>query len=100
MSDAVSIRLLGLASGGRSTLDGLWLVEYDPTRPGTDPAGRPMTAHVVCTADASQARRFADAREAHAYWTAESGRPYPVDRPLTAFNVSIEPAEHPSRVGD
>ena len=93
MHSFIAIKLLGLANGGRTPLDGQWLVEYDPTRPGTGPNGEPMTAHIVCSADPSAARRFADAAEASAYWRTESGQPYPADRPLTAFNVAIQEPE-------
>lgn len=96
----VAIQIIGPVIGGTSPFDGQWLVEYDPTRPGTGPAGEPMTAHIVCSPDRSQARRFADAVEAHGYWRTESGRPYPEDRPLTAFSVVIEPADGPCRNGE
>ncbi len=93
MRSSVAIKILGLASGGgRTPLDGQWLVEYDPTRPGTGPNGESMSAHIVCSPEPSQARRFADSVEAYAYWCTESGRPFPADRPLTAYNVAIEEA--------
>lgn len=88
----VTIRLLGLNGGGATPLDGQWLVEYDPTRPGTGPGGEPMTAHIVCTPDPAAARRFPSVVAAHACWTAESGQPYPRNRPLTAYNIDISPA--------
>lgn len=87
----VAIRLIGLASGDCPTpFDGQWLVDYDPTRPGTGPSGEAMTAHIVCSGNPAKARRFATPVEAHAYWTAESGRPYPMNRPLTAYTVALE----------
>ncbi|SRR6266704_681667 len=92
VSELVSIRLVRLASGARSPFDGQWLVEYDPTRPGTAPDGRPLTAHIACSPDPADALRFASVAEAHACWVAESGQPYPADRPLTAFTISIEAA--------
>lgn len=94
MNGPVSIKLLRLASGDCSPFDGQWLVEYDPRRRGATPEGQPLTAHIACSANPAEARRFADVAEAHAYWMAESGRPYPGDRPLTAFNISIEAAAH------
>jgi hypothetical protein len=88
----VVLKIGGLATGGPSPFDGQWLVDYDPTRWGTGPGGEPMLAHIVCSPDRAQARRFTNAAEAHQYWRAESGRPYPADRPLTAFTVLIERA--------
>jgi hypothetical protein len=38
-----------------SSLDGKYLVEYDPCRDGVAPDGTPMTAHVVVTDDPEQA---------------------------------------------
>ena len=90
----VGIRIFGLVNGGRTPFDGQWLAEYDPTREGVDPAGDPMTAHIVCTADPGRALRFADVRVARACWMRVSGRVRPdgmADRPLTAFNVIMEP---------
>ena len=87
----IGIRLLGLAAGGKSPYDGQWLVEYDPTRQGVHPTrGHRTLAHLVCTSDPGRARRFGSAAEAHAVWTAPSGRPYPLDRPLTAFHIKVE----------
>lgn len=88
-----AIRIMGLAAGGSSSIDGQWLVEYDPSRPGVSPAGRPTGAHIVTTTDPAKAARFTSARQAHATWTAESGLPYPRDRPLTAFTIAIDTLE-------
>lgn len=81
--DVLVIRILGLANGGPHALAGKWLKEYDPKRPGR--------AHIVCTEDPFKARRFNNPIEAHDCWTAESGRPYPADKPLTAFTIEILP---------
>lgn len=92
----VGIRIVGLVNGGTTLVDGQWLVEYDPTRPGVDPLGRPMLAHIVCSPDPGRAVRFASAAAAHRLWTLTSGRTRPdgqPDRPLTAFNVAIEPLD-------
>jgi hypothetical protein len=83
------IQLVGLATGEPTAHDGRYLVEYDPTRPGRSPVGRPMLAHVVTTPDPAEARRFADAGEAHAVWTADSGLPYPRNAPLTAYTIEL-----------
>jgi hypothetical protein len=84
------IRILGLVAGEPSPFDGQWLVEYDPTRPGSDPHGRPMFAHIVTTPDAAKALRFPDVAAAVDYYRADSGLPYPRNRPLTAFTVMFE----------
>lgn len=87
---AVVIQIVGLVNGGQSPFDGKWLVEYDPTRPGVGPNGEPLRAHLVCTVDRKQARRFAGMLAARDCWRAESGNPYPADRPLHAYNILIE----------
>lgn len=92
----VTIRILGLASGQyRTAYDGQWLVEYDPTRPGVDPDGNRTTAHIVTTADRSQARAFPDGVAAWEEWKRESGRPYPRNAPLTAFSISVTGVDVP-----
>lgn len=83
----IVVQIAGLISGKSSPFEGQWLVEYDPTRPGRSPAGSPMHAHIVCSPDRSKARRFADIAAVHRYVYAESGRPYPRDKPLAAFNL-------------
>lgn len=86
----VTLQIISLVNGQRSVFDGQWLVDYDPTRQGISPTGAPMSAHIVCTPDRTQARVFDDPLAAHACWTAESGRPPPDARPLTAFHVMLE----------
>lgn len=84
------VRFQGLAAGGPSPFDGMWLVEYDPGRPGVAPDGRPMLAHITATADPAKAQRFTSIADFHDLWRATSGRTRPdgrPDRPLTAFNV-------------
>lgn len=86
------IKIVGLGSGDDTPFDGKYLAEYDPKKPGVDPDGAPMTAHVVCTDDPEKALIFADAREAILTWQGVSGRIRPdgkPDRPLTAFTVEI-----------
>jgi hypothetical protein len=98
-SGPVTMRILGLASGDMVTpFDGQWLVEYDPTRPGVDPTGQPMTAHIVTTPDRSQARVFPDGVTAWREWKRESGLPYPRNAPLTAFSTSITPVDVPDDI--
>lgn len=87
------IQLVGLASGQPTPIDGQYLVEYDPTRPGHLPDGRELLAHVVTTPDPTKARRFADAAEAHGVWTAPSGLAYPRNAPLTAYTIVLLPVD-------
>lgn len=87
------LRIVGLAGARPSPFDGQWLVEYDPTRPGTDPNGVPILAHLVTTPDRSKALRLGGLAAAHALWTKESGHTRPDgrrDRPLCAFDVVVE----------
>lgn len=85
------MQLVGLSSGQPTPIDGQYLVEYDPTRPGRLPDGTPMLAHVVTSPDPGEDRRFADAAEAHEVWTAPSGKPYPRNAPLTAYTIALVP---------
>lgn len=91
MTDIV-IQLVGLASGSPTPLDGQWLVEYDPTRPGTGPDGYPLTAHIVTTPDRAKARRFNGFGEAHGVaYRAHGIRPdCQPNRPLSAFHLVFE----------
>lgn len=94
------IQLVGLATGQPTPIDGQYLVEYDPTRPGRLPDGRELLAHVVTTPDPGKARRFADAAEAHGVWTAPSGLPYPRNAPLTAYTIALLPVDVTPNAGD
>lgn len=88
---AVVVRLLRVIDGRRTSLDGGWLVEYDPTRPGVGPNGEPMAAHITVCQAWEQARRFAGVAEAHAYVSRTSGAVRPdgrPDRPLTAYSLA------------
>ncbi len=91
MNGPLVVRLVGLANPawGPSPMDGQWLVEYDPRRAGVDPAGRPMTAHIVASAALAEARRFDDIRQVHGYVYARSGLPRPMDMPLSAFTLEV-----------
>lgn len=98
LTPEVGIRVLGLVTGNPSPFDGQWLAEYDPTRPGVDPNGRPIRAHLVCTSDPAQAMRFSSPVAAHRLWRTNAGSRRPDgrhDRPLTAFHVAIEPIDAP-----
>lgn len=94
---AVVIRLIGLATGQPSPLDGQYVTDYDPCRDGTAPNGAAMYAYLTSTPDRDQARRYQDLVAA---WN-ELGRVdqrQPVrpdgkpNRPIGAYSVAIEPA--------
>ena len=82
---------------GVTPFDGQWVVEYDPTRGGADPAGNRMLAHLVTTPDRAQAWVFTDATELTDCLFRESGRrdgpQGRPDRPIMAFTLATEPAE-------
>jgi hypothetical protein len=87
-----ALRIIRLINGGRTPVDGKWVVEYDPTRPGLDPNGRPIPIHLVVTDDPEQeAKLFPSNFEALEYWRQPSGQPAPRDRPLTAYTVYAGP---------
>lgn len=88
------IRLMAPPSGKPVPFVGQWLVEYDPSRPGISPDGRPMRAHIVCTSDVGQAKRFDTPAAAHDCWTAKSGdaRGAAAAMPLAYWTVLVEPA--------
>lgn len=75
-------------------MDGQWVVEYDPSRPGMSPDGIEMIAHLITTPLPEQARTFATLSEALDYWRQSYGMRWDGEpnRPLTAFSVAIEPA--------
>lgn len=97
-SKGLTIRLLGLCVGDPTPYDDEFLMEYDPGRPGVDPWGRPMLAHIATTPDRSRAMVFTDFAHAHEFVSAvvpvqptrADGQP---NRPLTAFNLAFEPLE-------
>lgn len=90
------VQIIGLAVGGKTALDGMWLVEYDPERDGVSPDGRPMNCHIEATYDRSAAKVFSGLPEAHVYIYRVSRRsPFrPGDgapnRPLSAYTLCIE----------
>ena len=91
----LAMRLVGLADGTESPVDGRFLVEYDPCRDGVAPDGSMMPCHLVATDDIALAMKFADLDEFRKVWTLvdkrnpirPDGRP---NRPLTAFSVCTE----------
>lgn len=91
------MKIVGFVDGRPTPFDGQYVVEYNPSREGIDPFGRPWGFHLVCTADPQQARVFADLAEFKELWAAVDQRnPVRLDgkpnRPLTAFTVATERA--------
>lgn len=90
------VRLLMLASGAPSELDGLWLVEYDPRRLGRTPGGVPLTAHLWCDSDPGAARIFASQAAAFEYIRRPSWRHRTdgvTDRPIMAYHLATYPID-------
>jgi hypothetical protein len=95
-ANAYVIQLIG-CNAGETPFDGQYLKEYDPDRPGIDPRGIPMLAHIVATPFKGEAMRFPDAISAWDYWK-QTSRTYPIreydgrpNRPLTAFTITVIP---------
>lgn len=88
---AVVVRLLGLACGDPSPVDGQWLVEYDPDRPGVSATGEPTYCHVQTAPRICDAKRFADAQEMYEYVTrVKQSQPFVnnrPNRPLLAYTL-------------
>jgi hypothetical protein len=89
-----TIQILGLFDDIATPYDGEYVVQYDPSRNGIDPWGRPMSAHLVTTPNRANALVLSMA-DAHRMWVAvdprnptrPDGKP---NRPLTAFTVRFE----------
>lgn len=99
---AYGIYLHGLANGQPSEYDHTWVVHYDPNYmrgPGNYDGGLLET-----TANKAKAGRFSFA-DAVLLWKSTAPAPFDVrpdgklNRPLTAFTVSIGPLEDLSRCG-
>lgn len=81
------IKLVGLANGEPSPLDGSWLKSYDPSALGG-------LGLLRGTDDDREAKQFADAGEAFEFWRQQSsahptrmdGKP---NRPLTAYSIEV-----------
>ncbi len=93
------VRVLRLASGEPTPIDGQWLVEYDPFRPGL--VGRRVTlAHLVCAPDAVDARRFGSQAALFEYVQRSPGkRPDGFwQRPIMAYHLASYPIDDDGRV--
>lgn len=93
MTGPVLLRLMGLAAGGASEFDGLYVKYYDPT--WTPPHGAYDGGILEVTHDPKRAWHFDSAADAMELWrtahgTREDGKP---NRPLTAWTVEIVPME-------
>lgn len=91
------IRIVGLVNGVETGFDGKYLAEYDPSREGVDPDGRPIGAHIVVTETVAGAKRYATTADALEEWrTVNPAEPWRLDakpnRPLTAFSINVERA--------
>lgn len=85
------LKIISLNDGSPTSFDGEYLLQYDPTRDGTDRDGNLMNCHLVTTPDPEKARQFASGIEALELWRLAhgirpDGRP---NRPLTAFTVEV-----------
>ena len=93
------IQIVSLSDGTKTPFDGKYLKEYDPMRDGMDPAGDPMSCHLVAVDKPEDAAQFSDAGTALACWR-QRGRGWRHDgewnRPLTAFTVQVLDAPSPS----
>ena len=95
-SNRCVIRILGLVDGTPTDFDGQYVVEYDPSRTGTQPVtGNPMPVfHLATTPDISQATRFSPAETVDLYRAVDQRNPIRADgepnRPLTAFSVETD----------
>lgn len=88
----IVIKLIGLAGWDMPThYDGQYLESYDPDRNAFEGA-------IVVTRNKADAMRFADVKQALAFWKQQS-RTLPLrpdgepNRPLTAFSVTFEGAK-------
>lgn len=80
--------IVGTVQGVPTPADGSYLVDYDPTRPGTGG----WACHLEYTHDPAKAKVFAHQGEALELWKKVSGKTRPdgkPDRPLTAYTVEI-----------
>ena len=89
------IRLIALANGEPSPLDGQWVTEYDPSRDGTGPNGEPMNCHLLTTPDPTLAKQYSTTEALEVWRKVDSRQPRRPDgqpnRPLTAYTVEIGP---------
>ena len=93
MTDVRTIRIVGLADGVPTAFDGQWIVEYDPSRDGVDPGGRPMRCHLVTTPNRDEAKEYTGLGAIEVWRAVDTREPVRPDgrpnRPLSAFTVEI-----------
>lgn len=76
--------------------DGLYVVEYDPSRDGIDPKGRSMNCHLIASPVKRFAKRYASTLALlQDYKRVDARRPVrkydgQPNRPITVFTVLIE----------
>lgn len=95
------MQIIGLTTCQPTPFDGMYLMEYDPDQSGVDPNGNPMLAHIACTSDPLQAKRYVDLMALRDDW-ARVSKTQPIrpdggpNRPLTAFTIT--PVQVPEAV--
>lgn len=90
----VVLRIEGLNDGTPTAFDGQYVSDYNPSKPGFDPEGRPMLCRLATTTDPDKAIQFKDCVEALELWKlVDITNPFRPDgqpnRPLTAFSVLV-----------
>lgn len=89
------IRLIALANGDPSPIDGHYVVDYDPSRDGVDTDGNPIGCYLVTTVDPAQARQYSTTEALELWRKVDSRNPRRPDgkpnRPLTSYTVEIGP---------
>lgn len=91
-----ALRIIGLAIGEPTSLDGLYVKEYDPSRDGVAPDGRPLRCHLVVTENRAEALEGSMRDMTMVLLTVDPRQPNRPDdgrpnRPLTAFHVELCP---------
>lgn len=92
------IRLIALANGDPSPIDGHYVVDYDPSRDGVDTDGNPIGCYLLTTADPAQARQYSTT-EALELWRKVDSR-NPADRMESPTDLSRPTpwkSDHPRR---
>lgn len=83
--------LIRIADEFAGEMNGQYLKEYDPSRPGVSPEGWEMIAHVVTTPDPNEAMLFIDFTDAYECWRRKAGirQDGEWNRPLTRFAIDV-----------
>lgn len=88
-----ALKIIGLVSGEPTPFDRQYVVEYDPSRDGVDPAGDGMLCHLTTTPDRGAALELPKMAAFELWRKVDDRTPLRPDgkpnRPLTAFTVEI-----------